>query len=68
MAVATVEVKGMSCAGCVHAVAHALQAVPGVRTVDVSLEAGRATVTFADGKVSMDDLKGAVEDAGYDVD
>lgn len=67
MAVATIEVRGMSCGGCVDAVTRALRAVPGVRDVDVSLEAGRATVTFEDGKASVDDLKGAVEDAGYDV-
>ena len=68
MAMATIEVKGMTCGGCVSSVARALKAVPGVQSADVSLEKQRAVVTFEDGKASVADLKQAVEDAGYDVD
>ena len=68
MAVATIEVKGMTCDGCVNSVTRALKAVPGVQSADVSLEKQRAVVTFEDGKASVADLKQAVEDAGYDVD
>ena len=39
------EVQGMSCGGCVKSVTAALTRVPGVSTVDVDLQAGRATVT-----------------------
>lgn len=67
MAVATIEVKGMTCGGCVNSVTKALQAVPGVEAADVSLEKQQAVVTFEDGKASVADLKRAVEDAGYDV-
>lgn len=67
MAVATIDVKGMTCGGCVNSVTKALQAVPGVKAADVSLEKQQAVVTFEDGKASVADLKRAVEDAGYDV-
>ena len=67
MAVATLEVKGMTCGGCVNAVTKALKAVRGVQATDVSLEEQRAVVTFAEDEASVADLKRAVEDAGYDV-
>ncbi|KYP80232.1 heavy-metal-associated domain-containing protein [Ferroacidibacillus organovorans] len=67
MAVATIEVQGMTCQGCVKSVTKALQAVDGVTSTDVSLEKNQATVTYEEGKTTVSDLKLAIEDAGYDV-
>lgn len=67
MAVATIEVQGMTCQGCVKSVTKALQAVDGVTSTDVSLEKNQATVTYEKGKATVSDLKLAIEDAGYDV-
>lgn len=67
MAVATIEVQGMTCQGCVSSVTKALQSVVGVQSADVSLEKHQATVTYEEGKANVADLKQAVEDAGYDV-
>ncbi|KUO97294.1 heavy-metal-associated domain-containing protein [Ferroacidibacillus organovorans] len=67
MAVATIEVQGMTCQGCVKSVTKALQAVDGVTSADVSLEKNQATVTYEEGKATVSDLKLAIEDAGYDV-
>lgn len=39
------EVQGMRCGGCVKSVTAALTRLPGVRTVDVDLQAGRVTVS-----------------------
>ena len=39
------EVQGMSCGGCVKSVTAALTHLAGISTVDVDLQAGRATVT-----------------------
>lgn len=58
------EVEGMGCEGCVAAVEKALRAVPGVRTVTVDLEAGRATVEQEGADRAA--LVRAVEKAGYD--
>lgn len=57
------KVDGMTCAHCVKHVSEALRAVPGVRDVEVQLEAGRARVRH-DG-ASIASLLAAVEDAGY---
>lgn len=57
----------MTCSGCVNSVTKALTAVEGVQKVEVSLEQNQATVTFDESKVTMANLKDAIEDAGYDV-
>ena len=63
----TVElrVEGMDCEGCVKSVTRMLSGVAGVQKVDVSLEAGRATVTYDPAKAQVADMKKAVERAGY---
>lgn len=66
MASATIVVKGMTCDGCVSSVTRALKAVPGVQEVTVSLEREQAQVGFAHDKVSVEDLRRAVEEAGFD--
>lgn len=63
-----IKVGGMSCQGCVKNVTGVLSALDGVASAEVSLEAGEARVAFDPAKVSRDALKGAVEDAGFDVE
>ena len=58
------EVQGMSCGGCVKNVTAALARVPGVSTVDVDLQAGRATIT-GDLPQGGDSLVLASTAAGY---
>ncbi|HEY8243902.1 MAG TPA: cation transporter [Casimicrobiaceae bacterium] len=67
METVTMNVKGMSCGGCVANVTRVLKAVPGVESVDVTLQPGRATVSYDASKVAPPRLKAAIEDAGYDV-
>jgi len=62
-----IGVGGMSCQGCVKNVTGVLQALPGVERVEVSLEAGQATIAFDAAKVGPDHFKAAIEDAGFDV-
>ena len=57
----------MTCNGCVASVTKVLQALPGVGSVEVSLEDKRATVSYDPAQVVMAQFKGAIEDAGYDV-
>jgi copper chaperone len=63
----TVELKveGMDCQGCVKSVTRMLSGVAGVEKVDVSLEEGRARVTYDPGKAGVAEMKRAVERAGY---
>ena len=67
METVTLDVKGMSCQGCVGSVTRVLKATPGVETVDVQLASGKAQVSFDPARASLDQLRRAVEDAGYDV-
>lgn len=60
------HIEGMSCAHCVKHVKDALEEIAGVSGAAVDLAAKTATVEHADA-VSVDALRAAVEDAGYDV-
>ena len=62
------KIAGMSCGGCTSKVTRALQAVSGVSDVNVSLAAGDATVEYDERLTSPEQLKAAVEGAGYSVD
>jgi copper chaperone len=60
------KVGGMTCEGCASSVTRVLQAVRGVRAVDVSLERAQAKVDFDPSLASREELRAAVDDAGYD--
>ena len=61
------KVTGMTCGGCTTNVTNALKAVSGVSDVKVSLSAGEATVKFDEHLATLNQLKLAVESAGYEV-
>ncbi len=58
----SLDIEGMTCSHCVHAVTKALKSVPGVSDVSVSLESRSARV---DGSAAPDALIRAVEGEGY---
>jgi copper chaperone len=64
MSTATYTVVGMTCGHCVTAVTEEVSAVPGVTAVDVDLATGHVTVTSQQ-PVSTDEIREAVEEAGY---
>ncbi len=63
----TLPVAGMTCASCVGRVERALRKVPGVVAASVNLAAQTATVEYLRETASVDDLRAAVEGAGYSV-
>ena len=63
----TLSVKGMSCAHCKAAVEEELGKLSGVDYSNADPEAGTVQVRYDEEKVTNDDLKGAVEEAGYTV-
>ena len=67
MATLTLQVDGMTCQGCVASVTRVLMAIPGVANADVVLQKKAATVNFDSTKTNRNELKQAIEDAGYDV-
>lgn len=61
------NVDGMSCMHCVNAVKTSVGALPGVSKVEVDLPAKQVAVTFDGDIVKLDNIKDAIEDAGYEV-
>ncbi|MBD2866132.1 copper chaperone CopZ [Paenibacillus oceani] len=61
----TLNVQGMSCQHCVNSIEGALKEI-GV-SGKVNLKAESVEVSFDEQKVSLDQIKEAIEDQGYDV-
>lgn len=59
-------VEGMSCGHCVNHVKEALNELNGVTSVDVNLDAKTAIIE-ASIEVKDEDIKFAIDDAGYEV-
>lgn len=64
---ALIKVAGMTCGHCKNAVEKAVRGLPGVLAAEVDLAAGTLAVDFDNGKSSLDSIKKAVEEAGYQV-
>ena len=60
------NIKGMTCGGCVSSATKALENVSGVDKALVSLESKNAEVSFDPTQTNADALVEAVEDAGVD--
>lgn len=67
MQIEHMNVSGMTCGGCTNTVTRALQAIPGVSDVNVSLSPGQATVKYDENLTSPMQLKSVVTGAGYGV-
>jgi copper chaperone len=63
----TLNVQGMTCGHCKMAVTNALQELDGVKHVEVHLQEGTVDVDYDETKVSVEKLKEAIEEQGYDV-
>jgi copper chaperone CopZ len=62
-----IKVTGMTCGGCVNSLTRALKAVAGVGEVTVLLSTGDTSVQFDEHLSSLEQIKLAVENAGYGV-
>jgi copper chaperone len=63
----TLRVPDMSCGHCKAAVEGELNRLSGVQRANADLEKGTVEVSYDEGTVSTEDLKGAIEEAGYTV-
>jgi Cu+-exporting ATPase len=61
----TLKVGGMMCATCVETIETALKALPGVLEASVNLGVETARVTYNPSVTSVEDMKKAILDAGY---
>ncbi len=65
MARTKLNVTGMTCNHCTHAVKTALEGVAGVRSARVDLDAGTAIVDYDDSVAELQAMGTAVAEAGY---
>ena len=63
---AELEIRGMTCAGCVATIERRLREVSGVQSAEVNLAAGSAAVRFDPAQTNETTLIRAVERAGYE--
>ncbi len=60
-----IKVYGMTCQHCVRRVTKALEAVPGVGNIRVSLDDASALFSFDPSRANLEEIRLAVEQAGY---
>ena len=61
----TLRIEGMTCASCANAVERATKKLDGVSESNVNLATEKLSIAFDETLVSVDDIKAAVEKAGY---
>jgi copper chaperone CopZ len=62
---ATLSITGMTCGGCAASVTRVLTKLDGVASAQVDLAAANAKVSFDPQVVNLDDLKRAIQGAGF---
>ncbi len=62
----TVKIGGMHCASCVMAIETALKELPGVKEASVNLATETARIVYDPGVTSLEDIKKAIEEVGYE--
>ncbi|PNY17710.1 copper-transporting ATPase ran1-like protein [Trifolium pratense] len=63
-----IRVSGMTCTACSNSIESALKAIDGVVTASVALLQNKADVVFNPALVKDEDIKNAIEDAGFEAD
>jgi len=63
----TLNVEGMSCEHCVKAVTKAVSDLSGTKNVKVDLKKKTACFEFDVSKTSLNEIKAAIEEAGFTV-
>ena len=62
----TIPVNGISCASCVSRIEGALGGLPGVLSAGVNLATSVATIEYVPATVTVQELRGAIREAGYE--
>jgi len=63
----SLQVEGMTCGHCKAAVTNALSELEGVKKVEVHLQEGKVDIDYDETKITIEKLKEAIEEQGYDV-
>ncbi|MGI6576619.1 MAG: copper chaperone CopZ [Eubacteriales bacterium] len=62
------KVDGMSCSHCENAVKNAAESIEGVKSVSIDLAAKTVSIEYDSSTASLDAIRSAIEDQGYDVE
>ncbi len=62
-----IKITGMRCQRCVDSVRAALSTLSGVEPIEILLDRGEARVRFDPRSTTTDQLRTAIENAGFDV-
>ncbi|UCG45743.1 MAG: copper ion binding protein, partial [Candidatus Bathyarchaeota archaeon] len=63
----TLRIGGMTCASCAQTIEGALRKKNGINEANVNLATEKAAVTYNPNEIEYEEIKGVVEDAGYQV-
>lgn len=61
------QVEGMSCDHCVKSITKAVNELPGVAQVEVSLSDKTVMVEYDNTKVKVEQIKSVIEEQGYEI-
>ena len=64
----SLKIKGMHCTGCSTRLEKVLNNQEGVEKAEVSFEERKAEIKYDDNKISLDEIKEAIEDAGFEAE
>lgn len=59
------KIEGMHCTGCSMRLEKVLNNLNGIQKASVNIETGKANIEFDEKKTSIQDIKLAIEDAGF---
>ncbi|MFH1591381.1 MAG: heavy-metal-associated domain-containing protein [archaeon] len=63
----TIQVKGMHCPSCEILIKEAVEEIDGVSLAHVDEKAGTAAIDFDETKTTLDRIKAAIKEEGYEV-
>lgn len=64
----TLNIVGMSCSSCANTIEKSVKKIQGVKNVNVNFATEKLNVEYNEKNASIDDIKEAVKDAGYNVE
>lgn len=67
MATINLNVEGITCGGCEKSIRNALLERDGISDATASHETGVVAIEYDESKIQQDQLKQAIEEAGFDV-
>lgn len=63
----TMDIKGMSCSRCEKSIKKSVGKLTGVQAVEVDLVSKKVSVDYESGKVTVQQIRHAIEEQGYEV-